>query len=224
MLKAILFDMDGVIIDSEPIWRKVEIDVYSKIGVKLTDTMLKETMGYGLIEAIRYWKDRFKWDYDKYTDNYLNDKIVDKLKFDIKNSGQPMKGVVELLDLLESKDIKIALASGSAYDIINTVTEKLNLENYFEVVCSAQDEPYGKPHPGIFLTAANKLNVKPSECVVIEDSVNGVIAAKAAKMFCIAVPDCDMINDKRFGIADIKLNSLEELNEKLLNEISEKLN
>ena len=104
----------------------------------------------------------------------------------------------------------MALASSSSMSLIEAVVDKLNIRMYFDVLWSAEFEPYGKPHPGIFLTTAAKLQVDPKECIVFEDSINGVISAKAARMKCIAIPEEATFNDPRFAIADSKLRSLKE--------------
>jgi sugar-phosphatase len=95
--------------------------------------------------------------------------------------------------------------------LIEAVTNKLNIRNYFDVMWSAEFEPYGKPHPGIFLSTANKLQTTPENCLVFEDAINGVLAAKAAKMYCIAVPEEATYHDLRFAIADKKIKSLTQL-------------
>jgi sugar-phosphatase len=110
-----------------------------------------------------------------------------------------------------SLGLKIALASSSAMSLIETVLKKLELSNVFEVVNSAEHLEYGKPHPEIFIQTAKDLGIKPGECLVIEDSFNGVLAAKAAKMQVIAIPDKEHRNDKGFVIADHILNSLKEV-------------
>ena len=103
------------------------------------------------------------------------------------------------------------LASSSALSLINTVLKQLNIENEFEVVNSAEHLNYGKPYPEIFIKTAQQLNVKPINCLVIEDSFHGVLAAKAAVMNVIAIPEKENHNDLRFEIADYKINSLNEI-------------
>ena len=129
----------------------------------------------------------------------------------IVENAQALAGVYTLLDELKQQNIPMALASSSAMSLIEAVVDKLNIRNYFQLLWSAEYEPFGKPHPGIFITTAKKLGVLPSQCLVFEDSVNGVIAAKAARMKCIAVPDSASLNDPRFAIADITVSSLLEV-------------
>ena len=102
----------------------------------------------------------------------------------------------------------VALASSSAYRLIGAVTERLGLAGEFEVAYSAEEEEYGKPHPGVYLTTARRLGVAPTQCLAIEDSFNGVLAAKAARMRCVAIPEPAQRRDPRFGIADLVLDSL----------------
>ncbi|MFN5884404.1 MAG: HAD-IA family hydrolase [Bacteroidota bacterium] len=122
-----------------------------------------------------------------------------------------MPGVYEVLEQCRLAGYKMAIASSSAMRLIEAVTNKLNIRNYFDVMWSAEFEPYGKPHPGIFLSTANKLQTTPENCLVFEDAINGVLAAKAAKMYCIAVPEEATYHDLRFAIADKKIKSLTQL-------------
>jgi FMN phosphatase YigB (HAD superfamily) len=116
----------------------------------------------------------------------------------------------KVLEHLKSKGNKIALASSSSMELIETVVKKLNLSAYFDQLHSAEKEKFGKPHPGIFITAAESMNAKAHECMVFEDSKNGVIAAKAARMACIAVPETLHYNENWWSIADAKISSLDE--------------
>ena len=125
--------------------------------------------------------------------------------------GFAMDGVNESINLFKSKGYKVALASSSASSLIAAVLNKLNLAEAFEVVNSAENLAYGKPHPEIFIKTAEQLKVKPNNCWVIEDSFHGVLAGKAALMKVIAIPDDEAKNDNRFAIADYQLNSLSEI-------------
>jgi mannitol-1-/sugar-/sorbitol-6-/2-deoxyglucose-6-phosphatase len=122
-----------------------------------------------------------------------------------------MPGVIPLLQALAQTDLKLAIASSSSMSLIQAVVQKLRIETYFDVLWSAEYESFGKPHPTIFLSTAHKLAISPNDCWVIEDSINGVIAAKAARMKCLAVPDLSQLHDPRFAIADKVIPSLEQL-------------
>ena len=200
--------MDGLLIDSEPYWKMAEKQVFGQYGLQLTDEILRQVMGFRLSEAVLHWYNYQPWenpDLEK-TEN----EVLDCVKQLIMNNASAMPGVNEVLEHCKQQGWKIALASSSSMSLIQLVVDKLNIRNYFEVICSAEVEPYGKPHPGIFLTTAQKLGVEPTQCLVFEDSVNGVIAAKAARMQCVAVPEEISMNDIRFAIADLKIGSLKD--------------
>lgn len=207
--KAVIFDMDGVIIDSEPIWRKAEKEAFKTYSIILTDDMCRSTAGLRLMQVIEHWQNRFG--FDEETKNNLFETVHARVIELILLDGFAFEGLHELLTFIEQKGMKIALASGSSYSIINTVLEKLNIKNYFEVVRSGDDEEYGKPHPQIFINTSKLLNIKPEDCLVIEDSRNGVLAAKAARMKVIAMPEEDVKSDMMFLLADFKVASLTEI-------------
>lgn len=218
MIKAVIYDMDGVLIDSEPLWRQAEIKTFADVGVQLTDTMCRETTGLRVDEVVEYWYHKFPWQNTpkKEVEEILWKSIIHL----VKTEGVAKEGVYESLKFVKSKNVKLALASTSAMMLINAVIEKLQLKDYFEVIHSAEFETYGKPHPGVYLSTAKQLNVNPAFCIAIEDSINGIVAAKAAKMKCIAIPDDVLQGDKRLGIADITLFSLKDVNQELWNEFN----
>ena len=214
MIKAAIFDMDGVLIDSEPFWREADIQAFGSIGVQLTETMCLQTMGMSCIESVRYWYKRYPWEnkeleQDKDEIEYF---VVEK----IKKSGNPMPGVEYILDFFEKNNILLALASSSSMHIIEAVLDKLEIRNRFKVFHSAQFEKAGKPQPDVFISTARLLQVKPEECIVFEDSINGVIAGLSAGMKVIAVPEIHMQNDERYQIAHIQINNLFDYTGQLL--------
>jgi len=208
-LKAVIYDMDGVIIDSEPLWREAEILTFGKVGFTFTEDMCRETMGMRLFEVVEYWYNKTPW--EGMTIKEVEKELLKTVTSLITKRGVALKGVKESLDFFKSKNYKIALASSSAMKLIITVINKLELVDYFDVINSAENLPYGKPHPEIFIKTAKELSELPVNCLVIEDSFNGLIAAKAALMKTIVVPDKESKNDTRFNIADFKLNSLLEI-------------
>lgn len=208
MIEAVIFDMDGLLIDSEPFWREAELKVFPSVGIDITEDMWKETIGIRLNEVIDHWYSRFPWDVEQVSKKELEDKISDHVIELIYHKGARMKGVGDILDFFKKQNVKMALASSSDFKMVETVIDKLELQNYFEVIHSAELEEYGKPHPAVYLTTAKKLGVSPQHCLALEDSVNGLISAKAARMKCVVVPGDSMSNDKRFGLADVILPSL----------------
>lgn len=204
--QLVIFDMDGLLIDSEPYWKMAEKEVFGKLGLNLTDDLLRQVMGFRLSEVVKHWYHYQPWpnpNFEQTERDILN--CVEQL---IQQHANAMPGVYEVLTHCKNKNYKIALASSSAMELIDVVIDKLNIRDYFDVVWSAQYEEYGKPHPAIFLSVAKQLNIEPKYCVVFEDAINGVIAAKASRMYCIAIPEEVSYNDPRFAIADVKTQSL----------------
>ena len=208
MIKAVIFDMDGLLIDSEPLWKQAELDIFPGLGVPLTYEMTSETTGLRVDEVVEHWRSRFPWDSPSSQD--VDDRIVERLIELVNESGLPMAGAEHLIALISKTGLPMAIASSSKNVIIQAVLSKLGIEDRMKVVHSAQHETHGKPHPGVYITTASKLGVAPADCLAFEDSINGVLAAKAAKMKCVAVPDPGVRDDKRFGIADMVIDSLDD--------------
>lgn len=217
MIKAVIYDMDGVLIDSEPLWRRTEIETFAKVGVKLNDDMCRQTTGFRVDEVIEHWYHKFPW--KNISKKEVEEMIWKNIIQLVKTEGSAKDGVYESLKFLKRENVKIALASSSTLTLIKAVMEKLQLEDYFEVIHSAEFEEYGKPHPGVYISTAKQLNINPAFCVAIEDSINGIIAAKAAKMKCIAIPEKELQGDKRLGIADFTISSLKEVGQELWNKL-----
>ncbi len=209
MIEAIIFDMDGVLIDSEPFWQQAEIEVFATVGIQLTHEMCRQTMGLRIDEVVNYWFQRQPW--SSPAQLTIAEQIVHRVEALIRAQGSPKAGVHEILEFLTTQPVTIALATSSAYTLIDAVMDGLGIRSYFRILYSATDEEYGKPHPGVYLTAANRLNIAPTACLAIEDSVNGVLAAKAARMTCLAIPEGYPHQDPKFVIADQIVGSLLDL-------------
>ena len=135
----------------------------------------------------------------------------------IEERGEPMAGAAAVIDMIRSTGLKIGLASSSSSEIIAAVLGRLGFSEVFDVTQSAEHEPYGKPHPAVYIECARRLGVNPERCVAIEDSPAGVLAAKAARMTCIAVPAPELAGDNRYCIADRRLASLTEFRPEMIN-------
>ncbi len=219
MIKAVIWDMDGVLIDSEPFWQEAEIAVFKTVGIEMTPAESSETIGLRLDAAVQYWYDRRPWLTPPTVDTII-DAILKRVIELVKTRGAAKIGVREALDFLQAKGLRLAIASSSAMVLIETVVERLGIRDDFEVLCSAGFEQYGKPHPGVYLTTAAKMGLAPKECLVIEDSLRGVLAAKAAEMPCLCVPDPSLAGDPRLSIADWVLPSLTDLTAEFWNGLS----
>ena len=186
-INAVIFDMDGLIIDSEPLWRKAEIQAFKEIGFHFTEQMCIETMGMRIDQVVHYWWKKLKW--SKPTEKEVINNIQSKMIELINKEGVLLPGILESLKLLKDNEIPIALASSSSKVLINTVLKKLKIQSFFQVVHSAENEKAGKPDPAVFLTTAKLLNKSPIECLVLEDSKAGMEAGLNANMRTVLVPE-----------------------------------
>jgi sugar-phosphatase len=199
-VKAVIFDMDGVLIDSEPLWRKAMIIGFNELGVTFTDDDCRKTTGMRFREVVEIWLEHFKIAHT--TPPQLEDRVLSILTQLILEEGKAIDGALDIFKFCREKNLKVGLATSSSTRLVNAVLKKLQLENSFDAVVSAEKMTYGKPHPEVFLVCATMLNIKPYECVIIEDSLNGVVAAKAAQARVFAVPDAEHRHMKGFAVAD----------------------
>lgn len=215
MVKAIIFDMDGLLVDSEPYWKIAEKICFGKLGLQLDDELLRQVMGFRLSEVVLHWYNYQPWKEKNF--EAVEADVLATVQQLISENANALPGVEQTLQLCKANGYKIALASSSAMSLINVVVDKLNIRHYFDLLVSAEFEPYGKPHPSVFLTTAAKLKVEPTECLVFEDSVNGMVAAKAARMQCIVVPETEKQHEKYWSLANHQLQSLEAFTLDLIN-------
>jgi HAD superfamily hydrolase (TIGR01549 family) len=208
MLKnTFIFDMDGVIIDSEPFWRQAQIKILSGYNVTITaEDCIQHSMGKRIDDIASTWCRLYSLSVDP---KVLEQEIISAVAHLIATKGNAKEGLYELLDFLVKNKFNIALATSSSKPIITAVFDRLSIESYFHVVCSADTEEYGKPHPAIYLKAANRLGVTPANCIVLEDSVTGMISAKSASMETIVIPEDK--TDPKFTLANSILSSMLEI-------------
>jgi len=183
-IKAIIFDMDGLMIDSERLYFDVERALARNYGKEVSDETLMKMMGRSPLEAMSIYA--MDLGFDISSEELLrlrNDMFVDRLR----NEVSAMKGLYEMLNRFEGK-LKMAIATGSPEEFLRIVMDKLKIEKYFDVLQPSDEIKEGKPNPEIYLKAAEKLKVLPSECIVLEDSCNGALAGKRAGCYTIAVP------------------------------------
>jgi HAD superfamily hydrolase (TIGR01509 family) len=219
MVQAVIFDMDGLLIDSEPLWRRAQKAAYKTVGFEVPDNRMYETMGTRINEAVAYWYHKHPWKGASQKD--IEALIVDKLIALVKSEGTMRPGVHHALEVCKQAKLPLAIASSSSNEIIDAVLDTLKIRDYFKYVYSAEHEPFGKPHPGVFITVAGLLGVSPHDILVFEDAPSGVLAAKAAKMYCIAVPEPETKHHPFIQTADLIIDSLEEFNGAMLAEAAQ---
>lgn len=215
MIEAVIFDMDGLLIDSEPLWQRAEMEVFRDVGVALGRNDCLQTRGLKIEEVVDYWWTRRPWRGASRAN--VRQRIVARLIEMVRREGAPKPGVEAVLAFFRARDLPLGLASSSHYVVIEAVLERLGIAAAFRAIHSAQDERLGKPHPDVYRSAAGKLGVEPAHCLAFEDSLAGVRAAKAAGMRCVAVPETPTqetpaLAEERpqLGIADLVLDSLAE--------------
>ena len=211
MIKAVIYDMDGLLIDSEPFWRKSMIKVLASVGVNLTEEQCAMTTGLRFDHVLEYWFEHYPWTHKSLIE--VHEEVLDEMEHAILHEAPLLPGVFESIELFRSKGYHLAIASSSAMRLIRACVHRLHGEDIVDAVISAEHEEYGKPHPAVFLEAAKRLKVHPLDCLVLEDSMMGVIAAKAARMQCVAIPAPENFDNPKFAIADWKLHSLLEINQ-----------
>jgi len=209
--------MDGLLIDSEPVWRAAEAEVFADLGVHLSEQELLDSTGQPAEDLIPLWRQRQPpGDRDPaLTDAQIADQITDRVIAYVRAEGEPMAGVTAAIALFAQHGLALAIASSSSRRLIDAVCDRLGLRD-IEVRCSGADEARGKPAPDVYLTAARRLALLPAQCLAIEDSPNGVLAATSAGMRCVAVPDPLLAADPRFKAADLVLVSLTALDRSVL--------
>jgi beta-phosphoglucomutase-like phosphatase (HAD superfamily) len=206
---AAIFDMDGLLLDSEILWHEAEIEILGDLGVPLSRDGCRSTKGMFVDEVAAYWFAQYPWEGP--VPDEVAVAIVDRVIALLLSKGELKPGAEHAIALCAERGLPLAVASSSQYRLIDTALAHFGLRHHFALVHSAEEEEWGKPHPAVFLTAAAKLGAAPRRCVVWEDAPAGVLAAKAASMVCIAVPEHGEEHHPAFGLADVVLGSLLEM-------------
>ena len=210
-LNTVIFDMDGLLIDSEPCWQQAGMETLRQFNVTLSPIQYHHTTGLRTPEWLDYWFGYFRIDKNLIpaAAAALHANVFEK----IRTKADPLPGVRQALEFFKAKSFRIGLATSSPLSLANIVTDKLEITAYFDTITSAGDLPFGKPHPQVYMDCAAALSSSPLECLAFEDSFNGLIAAKAARMKCVVIPVHDQYALPKWGAADLKLNSLLEFDE-----------
>ncbi|MEA9391066.1 hexitol phosphatase HxpB [Acerihabitans sp. TG2] len=207
--QAVIFDMDGLLIDSEPLWHQAELDVFRSLGKDpSTHGLISDTLGMRIDQVVQLWYQLSPWSGE--TLEAVTQRIIARAVTLVDEHRPLLPGVEQALERVKESGLKIGLASASPLFMLEKVLEMFELRHFFDHIESAEHLPYSKPHPEVYLLAAAHLDVPADRCITLEDSVNGMIATKAARMRSIVVPDAAYREDPRWVLADVKLDSLLE--------------
>ena len=213
-LNTVIFDMDGLLIDSEPCWEEAGKITLKEFNLDLSSDEYASTIGLRTKEWIDWWFRKYKVD-SAHAPEAERTILQNAIRI-IDEKGKPLPGVHEVIELFRKQNFKIGIATSSPIELVNVVAKKLGITHLVQAVSSAENLEHGKPHPEVYLDCARALDSLPLQCICFEDSVNGMIAAKAARMKCVVVPAAIHRNYKQFNLADVQLNSLLEFDEMLL--------
>jgi len=185
-IKGVFFDMDGTILDSMWLWKAIDIEYLNRFGCEYPEGLQEEIAGMSFHQTANYFKERFKIedDIEKMKDDW-NEMAMDKYKHEVGLK----KGVLDFLNMLKGKDIKMAIGTSNSVELTDAALDSTGIRDYFDVVLTGSEILKGKPDPYIYLECAKRTDLNPEDCVVFEDIVSGIKAGKSAGMRVIAVDD-----------------------------------
>jgi HAD superfamily hydrolase (TIGR01509 family) len=206
--EAVVFDLDGLLVDSEPLWRRAQIAVFGRYGLTLTDAQCRSTKGRAIGEVAAYWHRRAGWSGPPPAS--VAAEVTDEVVRLLRRDGRLLPGARQAVATCQRAGLGLAVASSSSRQLIEAALGALQIRSAFDAVCSAEDVGAGKPDPAVYLAACRALAVPPDRCVALEDSALGCQAARAAGIVCAAVPE-DPVDADVAAAADLVLGSLWEL-------------
>lgn len=210
-IDAVIFDLDGTLVDSMWMWESIDIEYLGRYGIDLPEDLQQKIEGMSFSETAVYFKERFDLpdDLDQIKSTW-NQMAWDKYMNEV-----PLKdGVLEFLKHLKKSNIPAGIATSNSKELVTLVIEKLGIEEYFASIRTSCEVAKGKPSPDIYLLVAKDLGVDPTRCLVFEDIVTGVMAGKNANMKVCAVHDeySEREQDEKMKMADYYVNSMAEIN------------
>lgn len=211
--KAVIFDMDGVIIDSEHLWKQAEFDVFSSLGVIVSEEFTPITQAMTTAEVADFWFEKYPW--ENVSLKEVEERVISRVIELIETNSCAILGIKGFIERLKAQGLKIGVATNSPYRIIPSALQKVGVYELIDVISSAEFEEKGKPDPAVYLSTAQKLAVAPSECIVVEDSHSGMIAAKSAGMTVVAFTKGQL--HKSFELADFAISHFDDSIDFLLN-------
>lgn len=209
-VKAVIFDLDGTLVDSMWMWKSIDEEFLSRYGLSVPPDLSSAIEGMGFSETARYFKERFQVeDSVEEIKRSWNEMAWEKYKNQV-----PLKdGVKEFLELLKERQISMAIATSNSRELVEMVTRERRVDSYFSAILTSCDASRGKPFPDVYLLAAERIHAEPRECLVFEDIVHGIMAGKNAGMKVCAVEDLysKAQEEKKRELADYYIVSYREI-------------
>jgi HAD superfamily hydrolase (TIGR01509 family) len=214
MIQTVIFDMDGVIVDTEPVHRYAYYKQFEELDIEVTEAMYTSFTGFSTRNTFQTLKEQFQLTHEvedliQRKRNIFND------AFDTKEDLELLDGVRTLIEDLHQNGIQLILASSASKVTIDRVFTRFGLHDFFTHIVSGEDFPKSKPHPAIFEHAASLSTAPKENCIVIEDSTNGVKAAKAAGIYCVGYVS-EHSKDQHLDEADLVINHFKELSAQVI--------
>ena len=210
-MKAVIFDMDGVIVDSEKLWSQAEREVFGSLGVQVTNDLSILTQNMTTTEVTKFWYERFPWVHKSQEE--VEQMVIDRVIELIEKEDCVISGIKNFMEKITKEGFKIGVATNSPYSVIPAVLRKANISHLVDAISSAEFEENGKPQPDVYLNALKKLNLTADQCIAIEDSNSGIRAAKTAGLKVIAFSKySSMIVEETY----LEVQSFEDIDFKLL--------
>ena len=209
-IDAVIFDLDGSLVDSMWIWAQIDLEYLGKFGIALPESLQADIEGMSFSETAGYFKNRFGLadSVEKIKEDW-NVMAWDKYSYEV-----PLKeGVFDFLEVCRERGIALGIATSNSRELVTNVVSAHGLLNHFSCIMTGCDVPKGKPAPDIYLAAAAALKTEPSRCLVFEDIVPGILAGKAAGMRVCAVEDAYSAHDRdrKNKLADYYIRDYHEL-------------
>lgn len=209
-VKAVLFDLDGTLIDSMWVWKTIDIEFLGGYGIELPDDLQSSIEGMSFTETAAYFKERFQ--FEETVEEIKS--IWNEMAFEEYTTTVQLKdGVVHFLEYLKQNGIKAGISTSNSLELVQGVLKAKEIHHLFDTVLTACEVKVGKPSPDIYLKTAEKLNVKPEECLVFEDIPMGILAGKNANMKVCTIYDDFSKNqeEKKRQLADYYINTFHEV-------------
>lgn len=205
--RAVIFDMDGLLLDTETLWHAAEVELFARHGDEFTWDDKLAVIGTNRAITAEYFRSRLGGTPERGLE--LVDEMIELMHVRVQEAVEARPGAIELMSRLRELDgMRIGLASNSPRFLVDAALESAGMTDAFDVIVTSDDVEHAKPEPDIYLLACQRLGVDPAEAVALEDSASGVQAAKAAGLTCIGVPQ---FAESDVSAADRVIGSLEDL-------------